>query len=112
MKKTIQIFTAVLIFAFSGYTQTAVLSGTISDVSAKPIPRASVHVLNTNFGAVTDPLGKFAISSMDAGEYTLQVSAIGYATIEKRIILLPTQGEPLTIQLKPSSTQLDAVIVS
>ena len=112
MKRKIQVLIAGLLIVLSGFTQTAVLSGTISDPSSKPIPRASVHVLNTNFGAVTDPLGRFSIPGVTVGEYTLQVSAIGYATIERQINVTPNQGEPFGIQLRPSSTQLDAVIVS
>jgi iron complex outermembrane receptor protein len=113
MKKRIQLSLVILMTAFSTFSQTTtVLSGNISDVLSKAIPRASVHVLNTNYGTVTNAEGRFTITNIPAGRYTLQISAIGYATIEKQIFLSASQNESLTVQLKPSSTQLDAVIVS
>ena len=113
MKKQIQFTLLLLLTSLSFFGQSSlVLSGTIADASSQGIPRASINILNTNRGAVTDAEGKFSIASVAPGRYTLQISAIGYATIDKYIILSPDNKEPLTIQLSPASTQLDVVIVS
>ncbi|MBC7827341.1 MAG: TonB-dependent receptor [Chitinophagaceae bacterium] len=92
--------------------KTTVLEGKITDDFSQSIPKVSVHVLNTNYGTTTDATGQFRIINIPPGRYTLQISAIGYATIDKNIILSGSGHEPMVINLKPSSTQLDAVIVS
>lgn len=113
MKKKIWVSLVFILLAFSAFSQNiSVLSGSITDNQARGIPKASVHVLNTNFGAVTDPEGKFTINNIPAGRYTLQVSAIGHATVNKEVVTSGNQRETVTIQLKPTSTQLDAVMVS
>ena len=112
MKKKVQFTLLILICAVWSFSQTAVLSGSISDGLSKAIPKASIHVLNTNYGAITNAEGRFTIANIPAGQYILQISAIGFATIDRQIVLSANQNESLAIQLKPASTQLDAVIVS
>ena len=113
MKRKIQCALVLILVSCSIFAQTsATLSGTVTDAASRGISRASVKILNTNFGAVTDGEGKFTIASIPSGQYTLQVSAIGYATIDKHIVLAQNSNEGLSIQLSPSSTQLDVVIVS
>ena len=113
MKQQIQFTLLLLLTSISIFGQIPlVLSGTIGDVSSRAIPRASINILNTNLGAVTDAEGRFSIASVPPGQYTLQISAIGYATIDKHIALSQNNNESLAIQLSPSSTQLDVVIVS
>ena len=113
MKQQIQFTLLLLLTSISIFGQIPlVLSGTIGDASSRAIPRASINILNTNLGAVTDAEGRFSIASVPPGQYTLQISAIGYATIDKHIALSQNNNESLAIQLRPSSTQLDVVIVS
>jgi iron complex outermembrane receptor protein len=113
MKQQIQFTLLLLLTSISIFGQIPlILSGTIGDVSSRAIPRASINILNTNLGAVTDSEGRFSIASVPPGQYTLQISAIGYATIDKHITLSQDNNESLAIQLSPSSTQLDVVIVS
>lgn len=113
MKKRFRFTLLSILTALSALSQsTTVLSGSITDYLSKPIPKASVYVLNTNYGTTTNAEGIFTMNNIPAGHYTLQISAIGYATIGKEIVLQNNQNESLVVQLKPSSAQLDAVIVS
>ena len=114
MKTKFVLLILMIKISFSGMSQrnNATLSGTITDQLSKPIYKASVYVLNTNFGASTDAEGKFSIPNFPSGSYTLQISAIGYATLEREAMVSGSGNETLSIQLNPSTTQLDAVIVS
>src|SRR5258706_4520089 len=97
---------------FSAYGQSSgSLSGTITDPQSEPIGGVSVHLLNTNIGATTDAGGNFTINA-PVGTYIVQTTAIGYAGLEKTIVILPTGTERLLIQLAQTSTQLDDVIVT
>lgn len=69
-----------------------------------------MNILNTNFGTFTDKEGKFRIENIAAGEYIIQVAALGYASLHETV-QLPQVGE-LTIRLARSTDQLDAVTVT
>jgi iron complex outermembrane receptor protein len=87
------------------------LSGTITDQQARGVSGAYVHLLNTTLGAPTDNQGKFSIPNVPSGQYTLTVSALGFATINKSINI--TADNPaITITLTESTQRLDEVTVS
>ncbi len=108
-----QIFTLLLILAFvpAMSQETAVLSGKINDTKLNPLEGATVRVLNTSIGAATNAEGEFAIPDLIKAKYTLEISAVGYASIRKEVDLT-IGSEPLKIQLVESVRQLDAVIVT
>ena len=110
--KGLSILLGGIVVIFSAYGQSSgSLSGTITDTQSEPIAGVSVHLLNTNIGAITDVVGNFTISA-PVGTYIVQTTAIGFAGVEKTIVILPTGTERLLIQLAEASTQLDDVIVT
>src|SRR5882757_1866072 len=100
----------VVIFSAHGQS-TGSLSGTISGTQSEPIAGVSVHLLNTNIGAITDVGGNFTINAQ-VGTYIVQTTAVGYASVEKTVAILPSGTERLDVQLAQTSTQLDDVIVT
>ena len=108
-----QIFTLLIVMAcVPVWAQEAgVLSGIISTTNVNPVPGASVRVLNTPFGTATNEAGEFTISGLTKAKYTLEISAVGYASVKKEVDLTTSQ-ESLRIQLVESIRQLDAVIVT
>jgi iron complex outermembrane receptor protein len=112
MKKSTILF--FLVFAWIGVKaqDTNSLTGTITDAASEPLAGVTVHLLNTNFGTATDQAGKFSISDIPGGRYILQVTAVGFATIQEEVDLQEDGGKTLEFQLAESSTQLDAVVVT
>lgn len=108
-----QTFTFLLIVAsMTAWAQeTSVLSGKINDTNVEPIEGATVRLLNTAIGTATNEAGEFMIPDLPRAKYTLEISAVGYASI-KRDVDLTVGSEPLRIQLVESVRQLDAVIVT
>ena len=108
-----QIFTFLIVIAFMPVwaQETGVLSGNISTTKVQPIAGASVRVLNTSIGTATNESGDFTISGLNKAKYTLEISAVGYASVKKDVDLTISQ-ESLRIQLVESIRQLDAVIVT
>ena len=96
----------------AAWGQNTALSGKVTGANDQPIPGVTVYVLNTNVGASTDADGAFALGSLPAGTYKIQVSAIGYATQERTITVGEGSAEPLAIALQESATELDAVVVT
>ncbi|SDM70152.1 iron complex outermembrane recepter protein [Catalinimonas alkaloidigena] len=79
------------------------IKGTVRDASThEPLVGATVQLLNTETGTVTDTEGNFSLE----GEGTLRVSFVGYQPKT-----LPTQSTAMTIALVPDKTQLQAVEV-
>jgi iron complex outermembrane receptor protein len=101
-----------LLIATSAFGQEIMLSGKVTDPKNNGISKASVYLLNTNLGTVTDDQGEFSISDVLPGNYTVQVTAINYATVTKNISLDSTNNDSLFIQLNTSSRQLDEVVVT
>tara|TARA_B110000503_G_scaffold122828_2_gene187828 strand:+ start:18491 stop:19261 length:771 start_codon:yes stop_codon:yes gene_type:complete len=90
---------------------TSSLSGKITNTGDEAIPRTTIHLLNTNFGTATRSDGGYTIIGISYGNYRLQVSAIGYATIE-RLISIDQSNQELNITLIESTIQLEAVVVT
>ena len=102
-----------LFICFAGYSQPLVtIQGNIKDERSSPVSYASVYLLNSNFFAVSDTSGSFMIKNIPEGNYTLVVSAVGYATINE-VIQITKQGQtPFDLRLTDASRQLDEVIVT
>jgi iron complex outermembrane receptor protein len=88
------------------------LSGKVTNTRSTPVAGSTVYLLNSNAGTVSDDQGNFSFSNLPAGEYILQVSSIGYATIYKDVVIKGGENESLTVQLPEAGVQLDAVWVS
>lgn len=111
MKSTILNFFLVIGIAATAQ-ETHTLSGKIMDVSQQPLSRVSVHLLNTNLGAMTNDQGEFSITNIPGGTYLVQVSAIGFASINQQVEVGAGKNETLAITLEEAATQLDDVIVT
>lgn len=89
------------------------IEGTIYDADSGDIlPGAQVVILALNQGAVSDIDGKYAISDVPAGEYTLEARFIGYGS-ERQIITLG-DGETINADFTMGATaiNLNEVVVT
>lgn len=111
MTRSIQFFLLLFSIVANGQNQ-HVISGTISDAKSQPLEGVTVHILNSNLGAATDQDGKFTLSGLPDGKFTLQITAVGYASQQKVISSNMEGPAALSFQLVESSTQLDAVVVT
>src|SRR5690242_15002200 len=86
MKRILLLIAPVLLFvlAFSP-VKTHTVSGTVTDEAGAPIPGATVMVKGTRSGINTAADGKYKIVAPNAYA-TLKFSAVGYETLEVRIM--------------------------
>ncbi|MES1223441.1 MAG: TonB-dependent receptor plug domain-containing protein, partial [Bacteroidota bacterium] len=107
-------YSLLLVFVcFAANSQERVtLTGTVTDTKANPLTGASVFILNTNYASLTNAQGGFAISNMAAGDYTIAISAIGYASINEKLHVLKSGNTALSFKLDDAANQLDAVVVT
>lgn len=66
--------------------QGAVLNGYVMDSESKEtLIGATVYLKGTSYGAYTNKSGYFSIAGIPAGEYTVQISSIGYLKEERKM---------------------------
>lgn len=80
-------------------------TGVVLDNTGESVIGASVKVLGTKMGTVTDIDGKFTLANVAKGA-TIEISYIGYTPQQVKF-----NGTPLTITLKEDAKALDEVVV-
>ena len=97
----------------SAYAQhRAMLSGKIISAENKEtIDFATVYLKGTQFGCTTNEKGIYHLKA-PAGDYTLIVSAVGFETVERKVHLTEGERNKLNIVIKPSTTELDEVVIT
>lgn len=102
----------VLMFSFSALAQSGGITGIVSDASSgDPLIGTTVQLTELSKGDITDADGRYTISNVSPGTYTLRVSFIGYKTFEVQV----TVGSGMTTQnvdLAEDVAQLDEMVVT
>lgn len=96
-----------LLVAKTGYSQSATVSGTVSD-NTGALPGVSIYTADKLASTTTDIDGNFTIDVKDASGKKLVFSFVGYAT---QIIELNGSNQILNINLKEDAQNLDEVLV-
>lgn len=93
--------------------QEASVSGVVTDASTdEPIPGANVVIEELQLGEATGPSGRYQITSIPAGAYTLTVSFVGYHRFEESIELSAGEEVVVNIPLQPEEMELEEVVVT
>ncbi len=115
MKKIVGIicfyFFTLSLFAVTGIKGTIVDAGDQSPLDYVNVALFKQGVKKPITGVVTDTNGTFFIPTVENGNYTLQISYVGYATINQSIAIV---GKPInigTIKLEEDSKKLGEVEV-
>src|SRR5210317_1225139 len=93
-----------LLFTLTVIAQNSI-GGSVLDDQGIPLPGATIYVLETNEGVITDFDGLFSIET--ESKITIQISFVGYES--QTLSAMP--GDELSIVLLPSN-QLDEVVIT
>lgn len=109
-----KIYYAILLFVVSVQTafsqEMLTLSGTISDFeNNETLSGVNIYFPGASTGTVTNDYGFFSIT-LPKGEYTMQITYLGFTTFEEKISL--QQNTRRDISLIPASNNLDEVIIT
>ncbi len=112
MKKIISF--VLILSAAASYGQQKMksdLSGKISDVaSGRPLPGASVVLVDSKYGTTTDTAGNFYFKNINSGHFQLEISYTGYRSIIEHVdVSGPTQKD---FALKSSFVENEAITVT
>ena len=87
------------------------LSGIVTDkADGKPIIGATITIPDLRKGAITDANGKYLFNNIPKGIYLVQVSYIGYSTLNQRVDFSKTTV--FDVKLQTSSVEAGEVIIT
>lgn len=89
------------------------IAGLVTDSAKRPLDNASVSVLGTRYGAISDAGGRYVIVGIPAGTYTVRVQRIGNKAVETPDVSV-TDGATTEVDfsLSTAALQLGGVVVS
>jgi hypothetical protein len=112
--RLIPLFLLALTLSARAQVVGATLSGTVTDSTGAALPNAHVAVHNDDTGAqrflTTNASGQYVASSIAVGNYTLTVTATGFAQTNNHVTL--TTGQTLNLNLALSVAGSETVNVS
>lgn len=88
------------------------IKGIITARDNKPAVSATVRLKGTKKATLTNNEGAFSFENILPGNYSLEISNVGYQTLEKEITITTGHITDVAIQLTDTETQLSEVIVS
>lgn len=96
------------------YSQTGVLSGTVSDAkTGEPLIGATVILEGTTIGSATNDDGRYFIRNIPANSYNITVSFIGYIATTKFNIIIRSEGNiDINFNLQEDALLLDELIIT
>lgn len=102
-----QLYPAAMMLDFDGG-----IKGKVTNQRGVPLPNASIIVRGISKGTAAGTQGEFNISGLKAGSYSLQVSAVGFKTVERVVTVRDNEVAELTFQLEETDASLSEVIVT
>ncbi|NNM17600.1 MAG: TonB-dependent receptor [Croceitalea sp.] len=109
MNKSLLSYWLMLLFCAFGYAQNTLEIKIFSEQEKEPLLGATIYIESLNKGATTNFNGIAFFEDLPNGEYNLQISYLGFETIEKSITV--PSNEALIFFLKEDENALDEVIV-
>ncbi len=109
-KSWLLLFVSITLWTGSSHAQDVIHGYVIDALSHKGIEFASITVLHTDIGTITDQNGHFELN-LPAGDYELRVSYVGYAAIEFPVSTGLNSHGHLSITLLPAVIAVDEVVV-
>ena len=87
------------------------ISGKISS-NLVVVSLANIVLLNTEKATISDTLGNYKIENLIESSYKIQISAMGFETIRKTILVKKNENLSLNFELKKIENQLNEVVIS
>ena len=87
--------------------------GRVTDAtSGQLLNDAAVTVVGTNFSALTNQTGYYSLPSVPAGDHTVKVVIIGYATRERQVTVAAGRATVADFALEVAQINLDEIVVT
>ncbi len=88
------------------------IRGRVVNSRGEPIPNASILITGVNQGTAADTDGRFSISGLKAGNYTIVVTAVGYGKQERTVSVTDNNIATLVFELSDDNADMAEVTVT
>ncbi|CAZ95411.1 TonB-dependent receptor [Zobellia galactanivorans] len=88
------------------------VEGTISDENGINVPGANIIISELKKRAISDFDGRFSLVGIPAGNYTLNITYLGYADITQEVVVKERETASVSIFITPKTLELDGVEVT
>ncbi|MEP6473431.1 MAG: SusC/RagA family TonB-linked outer membrane protein, partial [Gemmatimonadota bacterium] len=89
------------------------ISGTVSDSGTRaPVAGAVIVVSGTRLSATSAVDGHYAIADVPAGSQTVQIRAIGYAAVQRGVLVTDGQAATADFSLRSRPIELDEIVAT
>lgn len=103
----------VSVFAFAqNESGVGGIKGIITTSDNKPLVSATVRLKGTKKSTLTNNEGSFMIKNVQPGNYSLEVSSVGFQPLSQEVTVTSGNTTEVSIQLSQAQIQLSEVIVS
>jgi TonB-linked SusC/RagA family outer membrane protein len=103
----------VLLLAPGLVAQTGSIAGRVIDAqSGQTIPAAQVFIADLDLGVLSQQNGSYILLNVPAGQRSVTVQRIGYATLAQNVTVTAGQTAVLDFRVSEEALQLDEVIVT
>ncbi len=111
------IITAAIIYAQAdasapNQTDANIYGHVLEKKTQEHLPFVTIKLQGTTIGITTDATGHYFLRNLPVGEFTMEVSMIGFTTITKDVKLEANRTLEINFEMEESSVSLDAVVVS
>ena len=109
-----KLYISILLILFTSLmAQSGSVSGKVTDATNNsPLIGANVILEGTSLGAATDGEGRYEIKGLDAGEYVITVSYIGFRNFKENITLESGQRITRDLVLQPEAIEMETYVVT
>ncbi|MEM6803849.1 MAG: TonB-dependent receptor, partial [Bacteroidota bacterium] len=101
---------AIPLYATSVFAGT--ITGKVSDLEDRPLAGATIKLLDTKKGALANEKGVYKIQNVKAGTYTLQITFLGYQTVEKKIEIKAAETLEINFKLVEKAAEIGEVVIT
>ncbi len=95
-----------------GSTEMGTLRGRVTDSSDQFLSGAAVYVKELNRGVACDANGFYTFQAVQSGEYTVEVSYVGYNVASESVKITPNKTTLLDIKMDESTTIENVLVTS
>lgn len=113
MNRLFAVILLILAVTAAAAAQSGTLIGNVHDAATgEALPGVNVILKGTYYGAATDINGKFKINGISAGNYNVDISLIGYKTVQfTGIEIISGKTKELDVKLEETVLTLDQDVV-
>lgn len=109
----INLLFSLLTFSTLGFSQTAILTGKITDAATgEVLGYTTVSIPALSLGAIADGNGVYRIANIPAGEYVVKAAYTGFAPIERKLTFKGGETLEENFVLGESAVSLENVVIS